>query len=553
MYKSIQVIRCRRRLGTALAALFLIQFQGLCHADYSVQVGAFTDPDRANRFVDTLIGEGFPATATAKPDSPRGWILVTVGPYPDQAAAEEIHRRLKSMDIAGFVVPSLSTGATAAGEPRALAAGQEGEPEAMDSMEGLFGMEGEDDGEGKKYNFGGFLNSKYAYTTASPTHHSMFRNTLELRASDRLNADISWKASARGSYDAVFEFENFYSDRVEDNRRFEGALHETYLDISKDDWEFRLGRQHIIWGEMVGLFFADVVSARDTRQWVAEDFDMIRIPQWAARAERFMGDYHAEAIWIPFMTYDRIGKPGDDFYPVGTEPLSGVRQKFRNDNQPTRDPSNSAYGLRLSTLKDGWDISGFYYGSRDASPTFTRRFEAGPTPTFIYEPEHKRIHQFGGTLAKDFRNVLLKAEAIYTLDRRYLVDDLNDSDGVVKQNTVDYVIGLEHATMGGTTLNFQFFQRWYTDHDSDILFDELENGASFYTSKDLTSRLEGELLFISSLNREDWMFRPKLTYDLSGNWWLAVGADIFGGERKGLIGGRFDDSDRIYGNLRYTF
>ena len=49
------------------------------------------------------------------------------------------------------------------------------------------------------------------------------------------------------------------------------------------------------------------------------------------------------------------------------------------------------------------------------------------------------------------------------------------------------------------------------------------------------------------------MLRPKLTYDLSGNWWLAVGADIFGGERKGLIGGRFDDSDRIYGNLRYTF
>ena len=36
------------------------------------------------------------------------------------------------------------------------------------------------------------------------------------------------------------------------------------------------------------------------------------------------------------------------------------------------------------------------------------------------------------------------------------------------------------------------------------------------------------------------------------NWWLALGVDIFGGDSIGLFG-RFDDSDRVYGNLRYTF
>jgi hypothetical protein len=70
---------------------------------------------------------------------------------------------------------------------------------------------------------------------------------------------------------------------------------------------------------------------------------------------------------------------------------------------------------------------------------------------------------------------------------------------------------------------------------------------------DLTSRLSSELLLISSLNREDWMFRPKLMWDMTGNWQLIAGADIFGGERKGLIGGRFDNSDRLYGQVRYTF
>jgi hypothetical protein len=573
MNKSTQSNRTWRWIITALASLCLMQFQTISRADYSVQVGAFKDQARAARLVEKLQQQGFPAAAHVD-DTGRSLLTrVKVGPYPDRTTAGQLRARLEAMGIPGFLVTSPSSGTTGAGtrellaEPSSSEAATQdtGEDEAPDlpgdpaGIEDLFfsdtpgGEASGDKAETGKYTVRGFFNSKYAYTYQSPTHSSMFRNTLELQASDRLDENISWKISARGSYDAVFDINNFYSDRVEDNRRYEGAIHETYMDISSGDWDFRLGRQHIIWGEMVGLFFADVVSAKDTRQWVAEDFDMIRIPQWAARAEHFMGDFHAEAIWIPFMTYDEIGKPGDDFYPLGTEPPAGVRQVFRNDNQPTQELSNSAYGLRLSTLNAGWDISGFYYRSTDASPTFFRKFEAGPNPKIIFEPDHKKIHQFGGTLAKDFGNFLLKGEAIYTLDRRYIVDNLNDVDGVEKQNTLDYVIGLDYTTANGTDLNFQFFQRWYTDHDSDILYDEFENGASFYASKELTSTLEGELLFISSLNREDWMFRPQLTWDLTGNWWISAGADIFGGERKGLIGGRFDDSDRVYGNVRYAF
>jgi hypothetical protein len=399
-----------------------------------------------------------------------------------------------------------------------------------------------------KYNFRGFLNSKLAYTYPSPGHLSMFRNTLELEASGRVNTDVSWKVSARGVYDAVFNLNNFYPDRVKDNRQFEGALHETYLDVGSGDWDFRLGRQNIIWGEMVGLFFADVVSAKDTRQFVAEDFDLIRIPQWAMRAEHFKGDFHSEAIWIPYMTYNEIGEPGDDFYPLGTEPLPGD-PIIRNDDQPGQSLSNSAYGLRLSMLKAGWDVSGFFYHSVDASPFFTRSFENGQT---VITPEHDKIDQLGSTLAKDFGAVLLKAEAIYTWNRWFSVDDISNPTGVVQQDTLDYVVGLEHSFIDGTLLNFQFFQRWYTDHDADTLFDRFESGVSLYASTDFNNKTEGEILLISGLNRADWMLRPKVTWDMSSNWWLAVGVDIFGGDSIGLFG-RFDDSDRVYGNVRYSF
>ena len=424
---------------------------------------------------------------------------------------------------------------------------QDGAPGEIENIPGE-GWVTESSTGNNKYNFRGFLNSKYAYTYPSPGHSSMFRNTLELETSGRLNPDVSWNLSVRGVYDAVFEMNDFYSDRVRDDRRLEGALHETYLDVSSGDLDFRLGRQNIIWGEMVGLFFADVVSAKDMRQFVAEDFDLIRIPQWAIRAEHFKGDFHSEAIWIPYMSYNEIGKPGDDFYPLGTETLPG-NPSIRSDDQPAQKLSNGAYGLRLSMLKAGWDVSGFFYHSVDASPFFSRSVDNGQV---VLTPEHDTIDQLGTTLAKDFGAVLLKAEAIYTWNRWFNVDDITHPTGVVQQDTLDYVIGLEHTFIDGTLLNFQFFQRWYTDHDSDNFFDRFENGVSLYASTDFNSKTEGEILLITGLNRSDWMLRPKVTWDLSSNWWLAVGVDIFGGDSIGLFG-RFDDSDRVFGNVRYSF
>ena len=398
----------------------------------------------------------------------------------------------------------------------------------------------------------GFYQNNLAYTYADNQHWSRFNNMLDVATQGRTEGGMAWKVGGRINYDPVYDLTDFYPQAVRKDQRFEAMIREAYTDFSTGNWDFRLGRQHIIWGEMVGLFFADVVSAKDLRQFVLQDFDIIRIPQWAARAEYFKGDFHVEGVWIPYMSYDNISKPGAEFYPFNPLPIRGVQTVIASEKKPSG-LGDMAYGTRLSYIKSGWDISGFYYTANDPAAAFSRQTTLLPTPVITFQPIHERIHQIGATLSKDLGPMVLKAEAIYTKDKQFITRNAVDADGLVKQNIFDYIAGLEWSFPQETRFNMQIFQRLFPNHDSDIVPNKTESGISLLLSTQaLHPKLEPKMLLVKSLNRNDWFAQLKLTYKLDGNWRLAAGADIFTGRNTGLFG-QFDNKDRVYTEVRYNF
>lgn len=394
----------------------------------------------------------------------------------------------------------------------------------------------------------GFLQFEAARTTGNPDHWSKLRTRAELGSAGKLGDGLKWKLGARVDYDFAYSIDDFYPSDVEKNQRYNLELRENYLDYSNGNWDFRFGKQHVVWGEMIGLFFADVVSARDLREFILPEFDQMRIPQWAARAEYFANEFHAELLWVPIASYDNIGKPGAEFYPYQPVP-SGYNVHYLPEKRPERDADNMNYGLRLSTLKNGWDISGFYYRSTDINPTFYRQFDG---PTVVYQARHDRIHQYGSTVSKDLGEVVLKAEGVYTQGRSFTSYDFSDANGVVRQNTLDWAVGLDFTLPAETRFNAQFFQRQYFNYQPEINFDKSENGYSLLLNTKLFNNWEAQAIFISSLNRTDWLFRPKLSWNFERNWRLIVGADVFKGPPTGLFG-QYDNKDRAYSELRYSF
>lgn len=398
----------------------------------------------------------------------------------------------------------------------------------------------------------GFAQFDLARMYRDPEHWSNERLRLDLSRNGQFSEDVKWKIGFRLDYDAAYALADYYPQPVRQDQRQEFLLRENYLDISAGDFDYRLGRQHVVWGEMVGVFVADVVSAQDTREFILQDFDVLRIPQWAARAEYFKNDFHAEALWIPVPSFDEIGKPGADFFPY---PMSGPGPGgtvFLDEEIPARKLANSNFGLRLSALRNGWDISSFYYHSLDSAPTFFREITAGPAPAFIYQARHEPIDQIGGTLTKDFYSMVLKGELVYTDGRKFNVTDITQADGLVNQNTLDYALGLDFALPAETRLNLQVFQRIFFAYDPDIGLDKRESYASILLNGKLRQKLEAEAMLIHSLNRSDWLFRPRLSWNFERDWRLMMELDVFGGPPTGLFG-RFDNNDRAYTEMRYSF
>jgi hypothetical protein len=398
----------------------------------------------------------------------------------------------------------------------------------------------------------GYFQTELARTYADPEHWSKAMGRLEIGSQGKMGQGMQWKVSGRVDYNAAYDLSDFYQGQVRDDQHAEFQLRETYLDFSKGGWDWRLGRQHIVWGEMVGLFFADVVSAKDLREFVLPDFQLLRIPQWAARTEYFDGDFHAEFAWIPFPSYDNVGKPldfsrpggGADFYPY---PPSSVPMSILADDKPSASLNHSNFGMRVTQLTQGWDLSGFYYTSMNSYPTWYRVAPA------TFAPKHDRIWQAGATLGKDLGAFVLKAEAVYTNGRRpNLVSNLADADGVVKQNTLDWAVGLDFNPDQDTRVNTQFYQSFTFDHDADTIPERAESGVSFLVNHKFPGNWQAEILLVHSLNRSDWMLRPKAIWGFQPNWKLTFGLDAFGGPPDGLFG-QYDSQDRAYAEVRYDF
>lgn len=372
----------------------------------------------------------------------------------------------------------------------------------------------------------------------------IFEGRIDVRFSDTVKARLS----GRAFYDAAFDLTSAYSTQVKRAEASEVTFREAYLEVSHGDWTATLGSQQIVWGEMLGLFVADVVTAKDYRDFLLMDFEYMRIPRTGLNLQYYGNSNNLQVIWLPVYEHDRLARPSSEFSFFNQFGVGGLSARLDESDRPNR-VGWGEVGVKWSTLYSGWNPSLFYYYAQEHTPAYLPVMtETGLT----FQSKYGRVHQVGFTVSKDLNGVILRSEGVLSAGRTFA--RIDDQIGGFEEKTVyEMAIGASYNFPGNVNANLQFYRRDVIDKDEKIIdIAPRSTVALWLNPKIFSSSLNPVLFYMYDVQVKDWMFRASISYNVSDAWTITVGGDLFGGNEKGFWG-QFNHSDRVYSLLRYAF
>jgi hypothetical protein len=398
-----------------------------------------------------------------------------------------------------------------------------------------------------------------AYRLHDPGDVSKLRTTGWLDAKYTFSEEVDVRLGARAWYDADFHATDRYPANVERDQKTDVSLREAVVRAAHGDLDVRLGRQQIVWGEAISTFITDVVNPRDFREFILQDFTETRIPIWAADVlYKLSPNVTLEGVWTPDTRFNKIGKRGSEFQfapPAYRFQNPVVRMPDRADEFSVE---RSEGGARLSVIQQGWDVSLIYYGEADKSPVLRQLRVPQPVgpDVILLKPTHPRLHIIGGTFAKGFNEWVVRSELAVTVNKHYETVDFRDRDGVVRRDTIDYLIGVD-GTLFDVNTALQISQKIVTGSVHDIARGGVQGVVTTSVALRVTKGFFDDtviptVLFVANANRADFRVSPRLDWLATGSITVSVGADIFEGARRTLYG-QFDRNDRVWLNTTWKF
>lgn len=334
-------------------------------------------------------------------------------------------------------------------------------------------------------------------------------------------------------------------------------LREFYYEHAMEGGYLTLGKQQVVWGKADGLKVLDVVDPQSFREFILEDFDQSRIPRWTVNAERSLGDWTLQLLWMVDQTYHALPKADATFAfrspRFVPQRRPGVAVRIEDAKRPDRLLADSDAGLRLSGFVDGWDLSLNYLYQYYNLPTLHQRLSLTSAPTLEITPRFHRTHVVGGAFSRAFGDWVLRGELGYFSDRFFLVADPLRHGEAARSAELSHVLGLDWSGLKDTFVSVQWFQSWLPQHDERFTRPAVDTNLTVLLRRSLRNEtLRAELLWIAGMDAGDGLVRPKLSYDLNDHLEVWLGADLFYGDQRGVFG-EFDDNDRVVIGLKLGF
>ena len=346
-----------------------------------------------------------------------------------------------------------------------------------------------------------------------------------------------------------FAFNAIQNNVIPANTGFE--LREAYMDYQAEAWDLRVGRQIIVWGKADGLAITDVVSPWDYTEFLARDFDDIRMPVDAVRGRLLFDNINIELVWLPKFVPAILPPDGSPWAYTPKNPDEWSVDYVAPDI-PAFTSGNSEIGARLSIYTSAVDAAVSCFRGWEDLPTLHRTVDtSGGTTEIHYYPEHHRLMFVGIEFSKPLGNFVIRGEAAFYMDKYFEPADQLSVE-IFQRNALHGMIGSDWSPGNDWAITAQLADAFILNYGNAIKNDEHTILGTMRVSKKLLRQtLELSVMSYFGINGKDGFIRSQAGYAVTDEFQVIGGVDVFYGE-DGMLG-QYDHNDEFWMKAKYSF
>jgi len=379
--------------------------------------------------------------------------------------------------------------------------------------------------------FSGFADTYHAVRSQSPNDFMSSRS--------RLRTEFE---SSKGKSYMFASLNSVYNSLDENMSKIE--LREAFLQYTNNKWDLKAGKQIVIWGVADGMRITDIISPMDYSEFLARDYDDIRIPVNAFRLKYIESNYNCELIFVPVSEFFVF--PIDETNPWSITSSYEMPYQANMDNTPDKTIENSEFGGRFSFFLSGIDFSISALHTWNKMPVFSYQYSRN-SDTLLLDAHYKQLDMLGIDFSKPVGKFVIRGEFA-----TYLNELVEYTDAPVNKNTLNGLLGVDWYAGNDWTVMAQYFHKQIGDYETAMASDENTSYSTLSLSKKILRSTLGlsAYAYIDMFNEASFT-RLSADYSLTDQIHFMAGYDWFYGD-KGMFS-YYKDNSEAWVKAKFSF
>jgi hypothetical protein len=379
----------------------------------------------------------------------------------------------------------------------------------------------------------GFVDS--AHSVQTQDDYNLLNSKTRARIELDVQGDSSELAlSANAIYNSVIESQTGV------------VLHEAYGAYFREYWDIRVGRQLIVWGKADGIRIVDLLCPTDYTEFIALEFDDVRIPVNALRFRILANTFNIELVGIPVFA-PGVLPPEDSPFKISTGGMESSGMTLKEPVLPDKDIAAIEGAARVSFFLPHMDLAFSALSLWDDFPVLETKQVAQQV---TIQQQHHRFVAVGAEFSAPVHEFVFRGEAATYFNRHFQREDL---DGTAKANMLSYILGIDWYPGDNWTFSVQGSGSHIWEHP-DILASPKNTavGTVMVEKKFLRETLTISNMTYMGLIEWDVFNRISGEYALNDAFHLYAGFDLFAGDKQGTYG-RYNNLSSTWFKAKYSF